>query len=69
MIPSSDMEVLIMGQRLLREERVTATRLMAAMGLHPDPKGQHLLSEALQLEGLDEGQISAWLRAGETQEL
>ncbi len=58
-----------MGHRLPREERGTATRLMAAMGLQPDTKGQHLLSEALQLEGLDEGQISAWLRGGETQEL
>ena len=58
-----------MGHRLPREERGTATRLMAAMGLQPDTKGQHLLSEALQLEGLDEGQISAWLRVGETQEL
>ncbi len=58
-----------MGQRLPREERGTATRLMAAMGLQPDSKGQHLLSDALQLEGLDEGLINAWLMAGETQEL
>ena len=58
-----------MGQQLPRDERGTVTRLMAAMGLQPAPEGRHLLSDALQVEGLDESQISAWLTAGEAQEL
>ena len=68
MIACADMEVLIMGQRLQREDRRTVTRLMVAMGLEASEKDNDLIGQALDLEGLDQGLVSAWLSVDESQE-
>jgi hypothetical protein len=41
---------------------------MAAMGLQAGANDQTLINEALQLQGLDESQVSAWMSADATPE-
>ena len=57
-----------MGQRLQSKDRRTVTRLMVAMGLEAGAKENDLIGQALDLEGLDQRLVSAWLSADESQE-
>ena len=52
-----------MGEKIVEKDAATITRMVAGLGLRKVGEPSQQLYEALSLEGIDEGALSAWLSA------
>ena len=53
----------MMGEKIVENESATITRMLAGLGIGRAGESNQQLYEALALEGIDEGALSAWLLA------